>query len=929
MSDQRSVTVVLRANISDYQREMAKATTPLDDLVKKSGDASGQATTLMGKLAQSARHQSAEWRTAGASLLVAGSAMTALNVGVANAGISYNTLQQTSRAALRTLTGSAEAANAQMDKLDAFARTSPFSKSVFLQAQQQMLGFGIAAEKVVPYLDAIQNTTAAVGGNNQTISDLTRIMSQISSSAKITATDLMQFGDRGVDAAALIGSQMGKTAAQIREDITDGALDAHDALDALAAGMQERFGGAAAGMKDTFEGAIDRVKAAFRDLAADLMSSAVDPDGGGWLVDTANLLADLMRAVEQLPGPVKTSLGALSGFGGVALIAAGGFMTLVPQIYETQRAWKALADTFPRGQAAIKNMGAAAGATAGLLAGLMIAKSVTDLFREGAPVADDYAAALIRVADAADRQSLENLFDGLGGPMFEAHRLDPIAQAMRNIDQHGADVVGRFFGINDAADRAIERFDMLSQAMMDASAESAIATYEQLQLAAAQDEVGWSTEKLHDHLGDYIARLQLSAAEAGLAELTHEQLAALLSGGVVEGYRLAANGAIELADGSVEASDAMRDGSDAAGQLEIDVEALTDALEAQAQAMQDNVDAIRGYYDAILAAENSAIALESSFDKATEAVEKNGRTLDINTEKGRNNRQALLGIASAALKNADDMNAAQASTADMTASLERARENFITTAERMGMTGDEAAAYADQLGLIPEAVVTAITLPAVGDAQAQADELWRTLDSYPPEVRSMIRIGVDKSGYWEADQILNSINGRTVTANVALRTYGQAAMNTGGYVGDVQRLAGGGQGFPRRHSYIMGPGSTTADMVPTMLSVKEFVQNARSTSYYGVDAQYAMNSLRGDRAAVRAALGLADGGQPYAGAARYTQSSVPSQLALRPQHSAQASAPLPREDHFHFHGTDPVKAGQWAYSRMAHDRQKEVVSYRD
>src|SRR5690606_8412077 len=160
-------------------------------------------------------------------------------------GIQYNTLQQTSRAALTTLLGSAKAANEQMDQLDAFARTSPFSKAVFIQAQQQMLAFGIETKKVIPYLNAVQNAVAAAGGSNADIAGLVATMSKIQSSAKLTAQDLMEFGNRGVDAASLIGSTMGKTGAQIRAEITAGTLDAGVALDALVDGMNTRFAGAA------------------------------------------------------------------------------------------------------------------------------------------------------------------------------------------------------------------------------------------------------------------------------------------------------------------------------------------------------------------------------------------------------------------------------------------------------------------------------------------------------------------------------------------------------------------------------------------------------------------------------------------------------------------------------------------------------------
>lgn len=233
---------------------------------------------------------------------------TALGVSLLKTGAAYNTLQQTSRAALSTLLGGAEAANAQMDKLDEFARTSPFSKGVFIQAQQQLLGFGMEAGKVLPTLDAIQNAVAATGGSSQQLSEITYVLAQIQAAGKITATDLMQLGQRGIDAATLIGSQMGKTGAQIREDITDGALDAQTALDALAAGMQARYGGAADNVKNTILGATDRIKAATREIGAALAEPFIGQQGGGLAVEWGNQVADVLQGVRAHAQPVVSLL---------------------------------------------------------------------------------------------------------------------------------------------------------------------------------------------------------------------------------------------------------------------------------------------------------------------------------------------------------------------------------------------------------------------------------------------------------------------------------------------------------------------------------------------------------------------------------------------------------------------------------------------
>lgn len=308
----RQVKVVLSAQVAEYQKAMldaSRATKQLEAEAKKVAD----------------RKKGYEDLAKGA--VVVGGAMTALTALVARTGIEYNSLQQKSRAALTTLLGSAVAANEQMDRLDEFARTSPFSKAVFISAQQQMLAFGIEAKKVVPYLDAIQNAVAAAGGSNADIEGIVATMSKIQSSAKLTATDLMEFGNRGVDAAGLIGESMGKTGAQIRSEITAGSLDATEALDALAEGMAKRFEGASAAVKMTFEGATDRVRAAWRDLSADLMKPLVDPNGGGALVDFLNWVADLMRAFQGLPDPIKQVMGltfALTGL--VALLGGSAYL---------------------------------------------------------------------------------------------------------------------------------------------------------------------------------------------------------------------------------------------------------------------------------------------------------------------------------------------------------------------------------------------------------------------------------------------------------------------------------------------------------------------------------------------------------------------------------------------------------------------------
>ncbi len=238
-------------------------------------------------------------QTIATALTATAAGMTAIGVNAIKTGAQYNILQQNSRAALQTVLGSQKAVNEQMEKLNALASKSPFSKSVFISAQQQLLAFGMDAKKVIPVLDAVQNAVAATGGSSQKLGEITYVLAQIQAAGKITAVDLMQLGQRGIDAATLIGSQMGKTGSEIRRDITNGTLSASDALDALTKGMQAKFGGTTDNIKQQWTGATDRIHAAWRDTGAILARPFIDPNGGGKAVEWANLVADNMRQVQK------------------------------------------------------------------------------------------------------------------------------------------------------------------------------------------------------------------------------------------------------------------------------------------------------------------------------------------------------------------------------------------------------------------------------------------------------------------------------------------------------------------------------------------------------------------------------------------------------------------------------------------------------
>src|SRR5690606_31271483 len=77
--------------------------------------------------------------------------------------------------------------------------------------------------------------------------------------------------------------------------------------------MEVRFGGAAANVQQTWAGAVDSLRGAFRDVGSVIAAPFVDPMGGGAAVDWARGLAQALRALEAVLGPVVEDLAQRAG----------------------------------------------------------------------------------------------------------------------------------------------------------------------------------------------------------------------------------------------------------------------------------------------------------------------------------------------------------------------------------------------------------------------------------------------------------------------------------------------------------------------------------------------------------------------------------------------------------------------------------------
>ena len=711
----RSIVTRLRAEVGQYKQAMdeaAKSTRQVGDeqdkTNSKSKENSKSSEEAARKAKESADQQREAWNMVGTSLLAVGTGITALGVSMLKTGIEYNTLQQTTRAALTTLLGSASAAGDQMDRLDEFARNSPFSKATFITAQQQMLAFGVETQKVIPYLDAIQNAVAASGGSNDDIAGIAATMSKIQSSAKITAEDLNELGARGVNAAELIGSQMGMTGAQVREAITSGSLDAGVALDALAAGMSDRFEGAAENVKGTFTGAIDRVMAAWRDLSSALAEPFVGSEGGGIFTGLLNETADLMRGFEGLPGPAQGVAAALVAIVGAGALLGGGLILLIPRIAETKAQMEVLRATSPGVAGAVDKTSAAFGFLGKALAAATVAYAAWQLAaREGST--DQVVLGTNEMTSA--------ILDAEGG----IKRLDEAF----NLKGHtswlalGQEVGTGVKGLADAFDQ------------LDASGLSRLGD----KLTPWKDGFDQASEgigKLDDQLASLVQSGDKVAASDFMQRLSKET----------------GRSVTELTDYLPAYKDALvgvQNEQDATGDSAEDLASKTASLREEWEA---SANAALGQRGAAIAAAQAQADANELIAEGVRVVRDATGAIDLNSEASREAESAVNDLAEKYMANAIAMDDGTRSAAELDAALAVQRQSFIDTLIQMGYNETEAAELANTLGLLERTFTSQVDLAKAPGYDAVYNGLIFNLDQLakPRTAKINVSAGIGLGG---------------------------------------------------------------------------------------------------------------------------------------------------------------------------------------
>lgn len=148
---------------------------------------------------------------------------------------------------------------------------------------------------------------------------------------------------------------------------------------------------------------------------------------------------------------------------------------------------------------------------------------------------------------------------------------------------------------------------------------------------------------------------------------------------------------------------------------------------------------------------NSSIAYQNQLARTADELAEGTRTLDLNTQEGRDNLSSITALIQAGNQHIADLQAQHASYADVTAAQQAMESQLLDLIGPFFANRDAARAFLVQLGLIPDTVTVTI-LTNIGSVLSAAQSLANTISHLPGAIFGGIgghaRGGPVRQGEW-------------------------------------------------------------------------------------------------------------------------------------------------------------------------------------
>lgn len=307
---ERSIAVTLRANVTDFRRQIGAAATDLDNLAKKAGQP-GASQTFMGRMVQSAQLQREAWSTAGTALAGFGAAAVGAFGLATKAAVDW---ESAFAGVMKTVDETASTTYADIEEsLRGMARELPATHQEIAAVAEAAGQLGVATEDVAEFSE----TMIALGeSTNLTADEAATMIAQMSNVMGTMARD----GAEGVERLGSTLVQLGNNSATTERDIL--AMSQRISSTASVIGMTEAdvlgFATALSSVGINAEAGGSAISRVFMSIASSVSQGGEDLESFAEIAGTS--ASEFARSFEEDPARAVATF--IDGLGRIS--AAGG-----------------------------------------------------------------------------------------------------------------------------------------------------------------------------------------------------------------------------------------------------------------------------------------------------------------------------------------------------------------------------------------------------------------------------------------------------------------------------------------------------------------------------------------------------------------------------------------------------------------------------
>lgn len=486
----------------------------------------------------------------------------------------------------------------------------------------------------------------------------------------------------------------------------------------------------AATKMDNLKGDIEQLKGSFE--------TALIGAGEGQQSPLRGMVQDLTDVINKWNGlsdATKSNVTRIAG--AMAVLALGGGATI--KVIQGVASIKTSLDNLGvSGSSSFKKLGKAAGIAAGAFAALQITGQVINHMQgEFNPTLADSTDLLAKLGSQTSgaNRNLDDFFTTQMKGESTVRGLKGSLDSLNGWSFKAQDQLRNLVGSESEIDIVRKKFNSLSDslAQMAQGGNVALAQKSFATLSKQVRASGHSVDEILPFFASYEGALKDQAYQLDVHSLKEKDYVAWMGGKVPAAIQRAI---AAQKDGT----GATRENGDAAAGAIPSLDDLANAEDKLASAVQGAINKFTILNQGALSKEQALEAYKGAIDNLTTSVKQNGKTLDSNTDKGRQNRssivqaiQAINDRVTADVKQAGSTGDATKATKVATSETAKYRQHLIDAAVKAGYNRAEVKKMVDQMLLTPKQIKTEINTPGVDKARSDLVDLKHKMDQLPNE----------------------------------------------------------------------------------------------------------------------------------------------------------------------------------------------------